>query len=233
MAPEVYEEEYNQLVDIYSFGMCILEMVTFEYPYSECTHPAQIYKKVISVGTQNSQFNFPDCLLILPTDLCIEFFIQGKKPEALYKVKDPEVRHFVEKCLVAVSRRLSARELLKDPFLRVDDYGYDLRPIEYPRDMYEIGPLLRQPYSELHHSNSSLSNEYGHCLGYETENDLDYHPVDYRLSEIDLFACQEDEHLGDLDLTIKGRRREDDDIFLRLRIADKEGESFSLIPQVF
>lgn len=49
MAPEVYEEAYNELVDIYSFGMCILEMVTFEYPYSECTHPAQIYKKVVSV----------------------------------------------------------------------------------------------------------------------------------------------------------------------------------------
>lgn len=49
MAPEVYAEEYNELVDIYSFGMCILEMVTFEYPYSECTHPAQIYKKVTSV----------------------------------------------------------------------------------------------------------------------------------------------------------------------------------------
>lgn len=63
MAPEVYEEEYNELVDIYSFGMCILEMVTFEYPYSECTHPAQIYKKVISVGTQNSKFNFPDLIV--------------------------------------------------------------------------------------------------------------------------------------------------------------------------
>lgn len=49
MAPEVYEEDYNELVDIYSFGMCILEMVTFEYPYSECNHPAQIYKKVVSV----------------------------------------------------------------------------------------------------------------------------------------------------------------------------------------
>ena len=49
MAPEVYEEAYNELVDIYSFGMCVLEMVTFEYPYGECSHPAQIYKKVISV----------------------------------------------------------------------------------------------------------------------------------------------------------------------------------------
>lgn len=52
MAPEIYEEEYNELVDIYSFGMCILEMVTFEYPYSECSHPAQIYKKVTSVRVQ-------------------------------------------------------------------------------------------------------------------------------------------------------------------------------------
>lgn len=51
MAPELYEEEYNELVDIYSFGMCMLEMVTFEYPYSECKNPAQIYKKVISVSS--------------------------------------------------------------------------------------------------------------------------------------------------------------------------------------
>lgn len=50
MAPELYEEEYNELVDIYSFGMCILEMITLEYPYSECKNPAQIYKKVISVS---------------------------------------------------------------------------------------------------------------------------------------------------------------------------------------
>ena len=50
MAPELYEEEYNELVDIYSFGMCMLEMVTFDYPYSECKNPAQIYKKVTSVS---------------------------------------------------------------------------------------------------------------------------------------------------------------------------------------
>jgi len=50
MAPELYEEEYNELVDIYSFGMCMLEMVTCEYPYSECKNPAQIYKKVSSVS---------------------------------------------------------------------------------------------------------------------------------------------------------------------------------------
>lgn len=50
MAPELYEEEYNELVDVYSFGMCMLEMVTFEYPYNECKNPAQIFRKVTSVS---------------------------------------------------------------------------------------------------------------------------------------------------------------------------------------
>ncbi|CAI5457758.1 unnamed protein product [Closterium sp. Yama58-4] len=50
MAPELYEEEHNELVDIYAFGMCVLEMVTLEYPYSECKNAAQIYKKVVSVS---------------------------------------------------------------------------------------------------------------------------------------------------------------------------------------
>ena len=50
MAPELYDENYNELADIYSFGMCILEMVTLEYPYSECRNSAQIYKKVSNVS---------------------------------------------------------------------------------------------------------------------------------------------------------------------------------------
>ncbi|KAL1358122.1 hypothetical protein AAHE18_04G011300 [Arachis hypogaea] len=89
MAPELYEEQYNELVDIYSFGMCVLEMVTCEYPYSECRNPAQIYKKVTS----------------------------GIKPAALAKVHDLKLREFIEKCLVPAAMRLPASELLKDPFL--------------------------------------------------------------------------------------------------------------------
>ncbi|KAI3743985.1 hypothetical protein L1987_57057 [Smallanthus sonchifolius] len=90
MAPELYEEEYNELADIYSFGMCMLEMVTFEYPYSECQNAAQIYKKVTS----------------------------GIKPASLDKVSDPEIKEFIEKCLVPANERLSARALLEDPFLK-------------------------------------------------------------------------------------------------------------------
>lgn len=52
MAPEMYEEKYDEAVDVYAFGMCILEMATSEYPYSECQNAAQIYRKVTSVSNQ-------------------------------------------------------------------------------------------------------------------------------------------------------------------------------------
>lgn len=61
MAPELYEEEYNELVDIYSFGMCMLEMLTSEFPYSECSNPAQIYKKVTTVSIMLSLISIKDC----------------------------------------------------------------------------------------------------------------------------------------------------------------------------
>lgn len=89
MAPELYEEEYNELVDIYSFGMCMIELFTSEFPYSECSNPAQIYKKVTS----------------------------GKLPKAFDKIHDVETQKFIGKCLANVSERLSAKELLMDPFL--------------------------------------------------------------------------------------------------------------------
>lgn len=50
MAPEMYEEHYDEAVDVYAFGMCMLEMASSEYPYSECQNAAQIYRKVTSVS---------------------------------------------------------------------------------------------------------------------------------------------------------------------------------------
>ena len=52
MAPEMYEEHYDERVDVYAFGMCMLEMATSEYPYKECTNAAQIYKRVSKVWTE-------------------------------------------------------------------------------------------------------------------------------------------------------------------------------------
>ncbi|KAK7276116.1 hypothetical protein RIF29_17249 [Crotalaria pallida] len=93
MAPELYEEEYNELVDVYSFGMCVMEMLTSDYPYSECTNPAQIYKKVTS----------------------------GKLPMAFFRIEDTEAQKFIGKCLVPAAKRPSAKDLLLDPFLMCDE----------------------------------------------------------------------------------------------------------------
>ena len=48
MAPELYEMKYGIEVDIYAFGMAMLEMLTKEAPYKECQNAAQIYKKVLN-----------------------------------------------------------------------------------------------------------------------------------------------------------------------------------------
>jgi len=36
MAPEIYQEHYDTKVDIYAFGMCMLEMITGMKPFCEC-----------------------------------------------------------------------------------------------------------------------------------------------------------------------------------------------------
>ena len=63
MAPEMYEESYDEKVDVYAFGMCLLEMATGEYPYMECTNPAQIYRKV--VGVSGVPGGYPPCFVCI------------------------------------------------------------------------------------------------------------------------------------------------------------------------
>ena len=50
MAPEIFANGvYDEKVDIYAFGMCILELITKKIPYSECNSIRDIYTKVTSV----------------------------------------------------------------------------------------------------------------------------------------------------------------------------------------
>lgn len=140
------------------------------------------------------------------------------------------MRKFVEKCLATVSLRLSARELLDDPFLQIDDCEYDLRPGGYGRELDETGSLARQPFLEHNCSNSIYSNGYKNGYDFEAENEWGYHPVEIEPNGIELFEYHDDEHSEDVDISIKGKKREDDGIFLRLRISDKEGGNlFSLL----
>ncbi|XP_072312790.1 serine/threonine-protein kinase WNK4 isoform X2 [Eucyclogobius newberryi] len=91
MAPEMYEEKYDEAVDVYALGMCILEMATTEYPYSECQNAAQIYRKVTS----------------------------GIKPDSFYKVTVPELKEIIEGCIrMNNDERYTIQDLLDHPFFQ-------------------------------------------------------------------------------------------------------------------
>ncbi|CAH0521244.1 unnamed protein product [Peronospora belbahrii] len=100
MAPELYDESYDEKVDIYAFGMCVLEMVTKEVPYSECINPAQIYKKVTA----------------------------GIRPKGLQRVVSQAARDFIELCLSRGNGLVdvTAQYLLDHPFLKAQDDDNDM-----------------------------------------------------------------------------------------------------------
>jgi len=109
MAPELYGDDYDEMVDIYAFGMCVLEMVTLETPYSECASKGQIFRKVSK-----------SCL-----------------PNSLSMVRHAHGRRFIEKCLLPAESRATAEQLLRDPFLAPCEedsmtVGHALRGSELP-----------------------------------------------------------------------------------------------------
>ncbi|KAE8727553.1 putative serine/threonine-protein kinase WNK6 [Hibiscus syriacus] len=183
MAPELYEEEYNELIDVYSFGMCMLEMVTLEYPYNECKNPAQIYKKVIS----------------------------GVKPASLSKVAEPQIKEFIEKCLVRASERLSAKELLEDPFLKV----------ESPKKPVRLPLLLPNP----------IPKEISLPAPGPSSMDMD---SDYKQLSISMYAGSNSEsppcpvlelrrmHNNNI-FRLKGKKDDDSSVSLTFRITDSCG----------
>lgn len=140
----------------------------------------------------------------------------------MYKVNDPEVRQFVEKCLATVSLRLSARELLDDPFLQIDDNFYNMTLVD-SRDFDDLGPFVQHPFLNLQRSYSNLSSEYSNYYGNDAPGCWYSHPVDTEPSGVDLFENHDDDPSEDVDISIRGRRKDDGSIFLRLRIGDKEG----------
>ncbi|KAM8829581.1 serine/threonine-protein kinase WNK2 isoform 7-T7 [Synchiropus picturatus] len=93
MAPEMYEEHYDEAVDVYAFGMCMLEMATSEYPYAECQNAAQIYRKVTS----------------------------GVKPASYNKVVDPEIKEIIGECICQKKEeRYTIKDLLNHAFFAED-----------------------------------------------------------------------------------------------------------------
>lgn len=62
MAPDFYNEFYTEKVDIWAFGMAVIEMVTGETPYFGL-NPVQIYRKVSEV--RNTLFLYKNQFTLL------------------------------------------------------------------------------------------------------------------------------------------------------------------------
>ncbi|XP_025108578.1 serine/threonine-protein kinase WNK1-like isoform X5 [Pomacea canaliculata] len=109
MAPEMYEEHYDEAVDVYAFGMCMLEMASSEYPYKECTNAAQIYRKVT----------------------------MGIRPEAFAKVEVPEIRDIIEGCIQTKKEdRYTVKDLLQHDFF-LEDTGVRVDLVSREEDVEE------------------------------------------------------------------------------------------------
>lgn len=95
MAPELFgDSPYNDKIDMYAFGMCMLEMMTLEPPYNECSTVPQIYKKVIN----------------------------GILPKSLDKIRDHDSRQIISLLLsFDPDKRPSASDLLQSNFFKKID----------------------------------------------------------------------------------------------------------------
>ena len=132
MAPELYDENYDEKVDIYAFGMCVLEMVTKEVPYIECMNPAQIYKKVIA----------------------------GIRPQGLQRIISESARSFIELCLSRGDGTMdvTAEYLLNHPFLQPFDNDDD-HQLCFPPEAGLATLLERRPSLEPEPSVEQMSLE--------------------------------------------------------------------------
>ncbi|KAI5150678.1 WNK lysine deficient protein kinase [Enteropsectra breve] len=86
MAREIFEGEgYTEKVDVYAFGMCLIEMATGVSPYGELSNSGEIYKNVL----------------------------QGVLPHALHTLQSNCLKSLILSCLLPVPNRFSAAQCLE------------------------------------------------------------------------------------------------------------------------
>ena len=115
-APEVYTGKYTTKADIWSFGLCVLEMVTGETPYSECSTVGAIYIKVSSGGL----------------------------PANLTKVKDPVIADIITICLLPEDLRPSAADLLEHPLITEFDQP-EIENLDVDSTLPSLKPDFTEP----------------------------------------------------------------------------------------
>jgi serine/threonine protein kinase len=93
MAREMFEGEgYTEKVDVYAFGMSLIEMATGKRPYTEFSDTKDIYKNVL----------------------------QGVFPKILNLVSDPCLKSLIISCLVPIDYRFTSSQCLDHHFFHLD-----------------------------------------------------------------------------------------------------------------
>lgn len=94
MAKEIFEGDgYSEKVDVYAFGMCLLEMATGKSPYSELKSTAQVFRNVI----------------------------KGILPEGIKHIKDGCLKSLILSCISPESSRPSVKECLSHHFFQQEE----------------------------------------------------------------------------------------------------------------
>lgn len=92
MAPEIFDEKYDEKVDIYAFGMLMLEVMTNRTPYDECETVLQVAAKTMS----------------------------GQGPDIMQMVSNPSLREVISACIQPLTCfRPTADELYFHPLFQV------------------------------------------------------------------------------------------------------------------
>ena len=121
-APECFSQQYGPEADIYSFGLCLLEMCTHQTPYIECKSRLEVFNKVSA----------------------------GIKPSSFEKIQDKEIKEFIELCLLPGPERPNANFLLSHKFLHQDPKTEKITPLNSAKTEETCGDIPRvETHSEL------------------------------------------------------------------------------------
>ncbi|CAH8451939.1 unnamed protein product [Schistosoma curassoni] len=105
MAPEIFDEKYDEKVDIYAFGMLMLEVMTNRTPYDECETVLQVAAKTMS----------------------------GQGPDIMQMVSNPSLREVISACIQPLTCfRPTADELYFHPLFQKYQEGNDSWPKTLP-----------------------------------------------------------------------------------------------------
>lgn len=115
------------------------------------------------------------------------------------------MREFIEKCIANVSDRLSAKELLVDPFLQSDEDSKTTPP----KDSSIAGTICKFDVSMAYISMFPTFTFADNNSHLDNGNNLEETTVE-----------------GSRDFTVQGQRKDHNTIFLKLRIEDSSGSRF-------